>query len=60
MRIFLVILICLDMLTCSSMFSQVNFFDTDDTEYSLSYYEHEFGGNVEKVFWEIETGMIKR
>jgi len=40
------------------MFSQVNFFDTDDTEYSLSYYEHEFGGNVEKVFWEIETGMI--
>jgi len=58
MRIFLVILICLDMLTCSYMFSQVNFFDTDDTEYSLSYYEHEFGGNVEKVFWEIETGMI--
>ena len=58
MRIFLVILICLNLLTCSSIFSQVNFFDKDDTEFSLSYYEKEFGGNVEKVLWEFESGMI--
>lgn len=58
MRLFLLLIFCSSWITYSSLFSQVNLFDKDDTEFSLSYYEKEFGGNVEKVLWEIETGLI--
>jgi|GEM_PF-820469 len=38
-------------------YSQVNFFDADDTEYNLSYYEKEFGSKIENIIWELEGGF---
>ena len=54
-----ILIVILSILALSTeAFSQVNFFDADDTEYSLSYYETLYGSKVEKIIWEFEGGMI--
>jgi len=48
--------LCL-LLAYTVSYSQVNFFDADDTEYNLSYYEKEFEGKIKKIMWELDGGF---
>jgi hypothetical protein len=36
----------------------VNFFDSDDITYNISYYEELFGAKVHRIIWDFEAGMI--
>ena len=58
MRFHILIIIWTVLALSTETFSQVNFFDSDDTDYTLSYYETIFGSKIEKIEWEFEGGMI--
>ncbi|MEN9828334.1 MAG: hypothetical protein RJA11_950 [Bacteroidota bacterium] len=42
----------------TEVLSQVNFFDSNDITYNISYYEELFGAKVHRIIWDFEAGMI--